>query len=575
MVVVSSVLFLLVGVVFMFVGKFQTWKYVILLTLLVTVSSVARPALAAAPVKNVIVLIMDGCSDEQLTLARWFIGKPLALDAMRTGAVKTFIADSVIADSAPAASAYATGIRTGGKVISLGPKAKTMSGVSSPDPDLILRPCATVLEGARLLGKSTGIVATSRFSHATPAAYIAHVPNREMEQDIAEQAVYQNLDVLFGGGRTYLLPGNANGARQDQEDLIKVLRNRSYLLVATVDGLKRLDKPKVFGLFASNHLEPEIDRLDTAPEQPSLAEMTQKAIELLATNKDGFFLMVEGSQIDWACHANDPAHLLGDLLMFDQAVKVALDFAKKDGNTLVLALPDHNTGGMSIGNRRSDNYYEQLQVEALVAPLKKMQISAPALWRRMGEEKTPEKVKDSVAKYWGLDLSLEDAQQILEIAKQHGKEGHYALGKVICSKYTDIGWTTHGHTGGDVPLFAYGPDRPVGLLDAPEIGQVCAQALGIDLAKLNFRLFVEARQHFPSEAVQLDRTDPNNLLIRISYQGREGVLPVNKNVLTMNGQEIPLEGIVVYIPETDKIYLPLQAIQLIQAESKPLPAIHK
>ena len=557
-------------------GKSLLKKYFVLLVLLAAGFFSSGQANAAnAPVKNLIVLIMDGCGDEQLTLARWYKGRPLALDGCRTGAVKSFIADSVIADSAPAASAYATGVRTSGKIISLGPRSKTIPGVPAPSPDLVLKPCATVLEGARLLGKSTGLVVTCRLSHATPAAYVAHVPNREMEQDITEQAVYQNLDVVFGGGRKFLLPGNAGGARQDQEDLTAVLRKRGYLLVDNVASLAKLEKPKVFGLFAANHLEPEIDRLDSAPEQPSLADMTQKAIELLAANPAGFFLLVEGSQIDWACHANDPAHLLGDLLMYDQAVQAALDFAKKDGQTLVLALPDHNTGGLTIGNRRSDSYYARLQPEALITPLKKMQLSAPALWRRLGENKTPETIQEAVTKYWGLALSLEDAQQILEISQKHGKEGHYALGEAICPKYTDIGWTTHGHTGGDLPLFASGPDRPIGLLDAPDIGRVCAQALGLDLDKLSARLFVDARQAFPEAAVQLDRTNPYNHTVRFTHQGRQAILPVNKNILNLDGQQLLLEGIVVYIPDTDKIYLPRQAIQLIQGDGKPLPVIDK
>jgi alkaline phosphatase len=559
----------------MIIGKFKSRRFLLLLVLLAAVFFSFEPAPAAAPVKNLIVLIMDGCGNEQLTLARWYKGGPLALDAIRTGAVKSFIADSAIADSAPAASAYATGVRTSGKIISLAPKPKTIPNVPAPCADLALKPCATVLEGARLLGKATGIVVTCRISHATPAAYMAHVPNRNMEQDITAQAVYQNLDVVFGGGRKFLLPCNTGGARQDQEDLTAVLRKRNYLLVDNVAGLKNLEKPKVFGLFAANHLEAEIDRRDFAPEQPSLVEMTQKAIDLLAANKAGFFLMVEGSQIDWACHANDPAHLLSDLLMYDQAVQVALDFAKKDGQTLVLALPDHNSGGMSIGNRHSDNYYAQLQPEALIAPLKKMQLSAAALWRRLGDNKTPEKIKEAVKKYWGVDLSQEDAQQILEISKPYGKEGHYALGEVICPKYTDIGWTTHGHTGGDIPLFAYGPDRPIGLLDAPDIGRVSAQALGLDLDKLNARLFVDARQAFPGEAVRLDRTDLNNQTINIAHLDRRAVLPVNKNILHLGDQQILLEGIVVHIPDTDKIYLPLQAIQLIKSESNSLPAISK
>ena len=134
----------------------------------------ARPP--PAPVKNLIVLIMDGCGDEQLTLARWYKGGPLALDGIRTGAVKSFIADSVIADSAPAASAYATGVRTGGKIISLGPKSKTIPGVPAPSPDLVLKPCATVLEGARLLGKSTGLVVTCRISSRHPGRLCGPCP---------------------------------------------------------------------------------------------------------------------------------------------------------------------------------------------------------------------------------------------------------------------------------------------------------------------------------------------------------------------------------------------------------------
>jgi alkaline phosphatase len=558
----------------MVLGKCQVKKYLFLFVLLAACLLNWGWA-AAAPAKNLIVLIMDGCGDEQLTLARWYKGGPLALDDIRAGAVKSFIADSVIADSAPAASAYATGIRTGGRIISLWPKSTTIPGVAAPKADQVLKPCATVLEGARLLGKATGIVVTCRFSHATPAAYFAHVPNRDLEEDISAQAVHQNLDVVFGGGRNYLLPEKLGGARQDQRDLTAVLRARQYQLVHNTADLNKIFQSKVFGLFAASHLEAEIDRLDAAPEQPSLAEMTQKAIELLSGHPTGFFLMVEGSQIDWACHANDPAHLLSDLLMYDRAVQVALDFAKKDGQTLVLALPDHNTGGMSIGNQRSDKYYARLQPDALIAPLKRMQISAAALWRRLGNDKTPETVQAAVQKYWGLALSLEDAGRILELAPQYGKAAHYALGKVICPNYTDIGWTTHGHTGGDIPLFAFGPHRPVGLLDAPDIGHVCARSLGLDLEKLTDRLFVDARQFFPGDAIQLDRSNPYLPNVRITYQERRADLPVNTNILNLDGRQILLEGIVVHITDTDKIYLPLQAVQLIKGEVKTLPAITK
>jgi len=544
------------------------------LALLWAILILSGPLLAAdPPVKNVIVLIMDGCSDEQLTLARWYKGEPLALDAIRTGAVKTHTREAVIADSAPAASAYATGVRTGGTVISLTPQRETSPGAAPGTGDMGLEPRATVLEGARLLGKATGIVVTSRLGHATPAAYMAHAPARDRESDITEQAVYQNIDVVFGGGRRFLLPANAGGARRDQEDLTAVLRARSSSLIDKADELQNLKKPKVFGLFAPSHLEPEIDRPQFAPEQPSLAAMTRKAIELLSQNPKGFFLMVEGSQIDWAGHANDPAHLLRDLLIFDQAVQIALDFAAKNGQTLVLALPDHNTGGMSIGNRRSDNNYTDIRTEDLIAPLKKMQLSAPGLWRQVGEDKTPEKIKEVVLQYWGIALTQEDAQEILKKAKLHGKEAHYALGEVICPKYTHLGWTTHGHTGGDVPLFAFGPGRPIGLLDAPDIGWITAAALGLDLDKLTRRLFVDARQAFPGQAVRLDRSNPDNPVLTITHQGRQATLPVNKNNLQQGGETTELEGVVIYISDTDRVFMPLQAVHLIRGEGKSLPDI--
>ncbi len=532
-------------------------------------------SIQAAPVKNLIVLIMDGCGDEQLTLARWFKGAPLAMDDIRTGAVKTHTSDGVIADSAPAATAYATGLRTGTPIIGLAPPVKNIPGLPPAAPELALKPQGTILEGARLLGKATGIVVTCRISHATPAAYFAHVEKRSQEEEITEQGVYQGLDVVLGGGRGYLLPAKMGGSRQDQEDLEAVLRSQRYQLITTRSELTGVTAPRVFGLFNPSHLAPEIDRPELAPEQPSLAEMTQKAISLLSTNKNGFFLLVEGSQIDWACHANDPAHLLSDLLMFDQAVQIALDFAKKDGQTLVLALPDHNTGGLSIGNRRSDDNYDKLTPEVLLAPLKKMRRSAPALWKSLEGDITPERIQEAVRRDWGLDLSLAHAQAIAELSKKYGKEGHYALGEVICPHYTHLGWTTHGHTGGDVPLFAYGPMRPVGLLEAQDIGRLSARALGFDLEHLTLRLFVEATRAFPTDAVQLDRTDPHNPLLRIQYQGRQALLPINKNLLSLNGQEHHLEGVVVHVATTGKTFLPLEAVHLIKGDTKPLPTIVK
>ncbi len=525
------------------------------------------------PVKNLIVLIPDGCSAEQYTLARWFKGEPLALDQILVGGVKTYIADSVVADSAPASTAFATGYRTSNKFISVGPKNPTLPGVPAPDPSLSYKPLATVIEGAKLMGKATGIVVTCRVTHATPAAYYAHVPSRTMDNDIMEQGVYQNLDVVLGGGKRHLLSPQNGGKRTDNENLLDVLQKRGYAFAANAQELERVKSGQVYGIFAYNHMEPEIDRTEYAPQQPTLEEMTRKALELLSLDPEGFVLLVEGSQVDWACHANDPAHLLSDLLMFDRGVQVAVDFAKKDGNTLVLAFSDHNCGGMSIGNMATNGNYSQMKVEALLEPLKRMRLSAPGLWREMGPDTSPVKVQEVVEKFWGIKLTDEEAGQILALAQKYGNNPYNAFGEIICPKHTVIGWSTHGHTGGDVPLFAFGPQRPAGLLDGPDIGKTCAQALGLNLDRLNARLFQEATGALAGGQVDIDKSDPENPVIKISFQGKQAELPVNKNILKLDGNQINLEGVVVYAPNTGKAYLPLEAVNLIKGSPGNLPAI--
>jgi alkaline phosphatase len=388
-----------------------------------------------------------------------------------------------------------------------------------------------------------------------------------------EQAAYQYLDVVFGGGKEHLLSKEEGGKRADGENLLTVLRDRGYQIVETRDEIMRLKAGRAFGLFAMGHMEPEIDRVELAPQQPTLEEMTRKAIELLARNPCGFFLMVEASQVDWACHANDPAHLLSDLIMYDRAVAAALEFARRDGKTLVLALSDHNTGGMSIGNYATGNTYSHMKLDLLLEPLKRMKLSARAMWEKLGNDRTPERVQTVVKDYWSLDITSDEARRILAIAARDRDGPEKGFGEVLCAAYTAIGWTTHGHTGGDVPLHAFGPGRPSGLLDGPDIGRICARALGLDLDKLNSRLFVEAGKPFKAGRVFLDRTDDRNPVVRVEFKGKTAALPVNKNLVRMGKVASELEGVVVYAPDTDKVYLPLQAAYIIKGTTKGLPHI--
>jgi len=285
--------------------------------------------------------------------------------------------------------------------------------------------------------------------------------------------------------------------------------------------------------------------------------------------------MVEASQVDWACHTNDPAHLISDLMMYEEAVKTAVDFAQQDGSTLVLAFSDHNTGGFSVGNMATSGTYSQMTPDALLRPLRNMTASTPVMWKHVGDERTPEKVKAVVKTDWGLDITDEDANRILQLAQRYKNAPQNAFGEVICARYTNFGWTSHGHVGGDVPLFAYGLGKPAGLLDGPDIGRVTADALGLDLDRLNRRLFAEAEAAIEGAVIAIDKSDAENPVLKIEYQGKAALLPVNKNLLTLGERSIELEGVVVYAPNTNKSYLPLQAVNIIKGTVDSLPSVAK
>lgn len=534
----------------------------------------ATPTTTPPQTKNVILMIADGAGIEAYTLARWLKGEALAVDSMEVALVKTHSTDSVITDSAPAASAYATGVRTSGAFLSVGPHPKVLSTLPPVPEDLPYRPLATVLEGAKLLGKATGIVVTCRVTHATPAALMAHTPHRDDEQNIMLQIVHQQVDVVLGGGRDFILPTSAGGKRTDGRDLTPILKTRGYQMPQTRQQLAGISTGKVFGLFAMGHLAAEIDRPESAPDEPSLEEMTRKAIDLLKQDPEGFFLMVEGSQIDWACHANDPAHLAHEILMFDRAVGVAHEFARQDGQTLLVVVSDHATGGLSIGNTGPLSK-GSLTVEALVEPIRRMKCSAPVLWKKLGSNPTPERVQEVLRENWGLEIPLQEAADLLAEAKRNPKNPQNAF-TLISTRYTALGWTTHNHTGGDVPLFTLGPGKPKGVLASPQVGQCIAEALGMDFQKLNGRLFVEPSKALPEVKIQLlpeGASTPQ--IVRLQYGQSRVDLPVQENLLKQEDRSVELEGLCIYARQTKRVYVPWQALQILTGNREPLPAIRK
>jgi alkaline phosphatase len=195
----------------------------------------------------------------------------------------------------------------------------------------------SILEYAGDYGKSTGLVSTSAITHATPASFIAHQPDRELYEDIALDFLKNNIDVFIGGGRKYF------NNRKNGKNLCDSLRKKGYTVSFSIDEISHINEGKLAGLTAPEHnLKYSEGRKDWLP------IATQTAISILNHNKKGFFLMVEGSMIDFACHDHDAQFMINEVLDFDRAVGKALDFAAKDGNTLVIVTADHETGGISL-----------------------------------------------------------------------------------------------------------------------------------------------------------------------------------------------------------------------------------
>lgn len=526
---------------------------------------------AAVPVRNVIFMLADGTGTEAWAIARWVKGRPLHADAILAGAVRTYGADSIITDSAPGATAYATGFKGSDKGLSVGAWNVTIDaarGRTAPP----YQPAATVLEGARLGGRAVGLVATSNVQHATPAAFSSHWTDRNAYGEIAEQQVYQGLDVVLSGGLQYLLPAaTPGGKREDGENLVDVLGARGYALVTTREAMAGIHSGKVWGAFAADAMAYDVDRAALAPTEPSLAEMTGKAIELLSGSergrRAGFFLFVEGSKVDWGAHANDPAAVVSDLLAFDEAVGTALDFARRDGDTLVLVVSDHGTGGIALdaGGRG----YSQADDDGLVETLRKARRTAEGLEETLQGDDSEAGLRRALADGWGLsDPTAEELRSLEHAGKRAG--GLRGAAGALLSRRAGIGWTTTGHTGGDVFLFAYGPGHPVGLLENTELGRAMAAAMGFDLGEVGRRLFVDAEEALRPAGftVSVDTTDPANPVLVARRGAVRAELPLSKSLLRLGDRTVELEGVVVRAERLGKVFVPRQAVDLLVAAGR-------
>lgn len=513
-----------------------------------------RKAEAAAPrtLPNVIVLIPDGMSVTGTTLARLYKGSPLALDPLASGLMSTWNGDGTIADSAPAGSAISSGWKSQtGNIASTG-KVYALPGARVPAPGEELRPVATLLEAARLSGRATGIISTSEFMHATPSDFSAHDPSRTSYDNLTEQIVYNKLDVILGGGIKYLKPES----RKDKEDMAAILKSRGYTIVGNTAELEGFSGKKLVGVFGKTDAHTALSYdLDRDPvREPSLAQMTSKAIEILSRQPKGFFLMVEGSKVDWAAHANDPVGIVSDVLAFDRAVERALDFARKHGNTLVVAVTDHGNSGISIGDRSTSKTYDKTPWTSFIEPLKKAKVTGEGFEALLPAKRLEGSVESlgaevrTLAKEWLGVEDLSDAE-IDSLLKAPAGQVNYAVGPII-AKRAKIGFTTNGHTGEDVVLYNYDPRGHLlgGLVDNTQVASFMARTLGVDLDATTARLFQDGVAAFGAKGAQIevDNSDAENPVLVVKKGAQTLRIPRNKSVVWLNEKEINSDGVTVF-----------------------------
>ncbi|TCS40403.1 alkaline phosphatase [Reinekea marinisedimentorum] len=448
-------------------------------------SSIALSAIAQADApKYVFYMIGDGLSSAQRQVAEYYAqgqqNNPdyhLAINTLPvTGIITTQSSNSLVTDSAAAGTALATGMKTDNGVISLTPDGKELS---------------TLLEGAEKQGKATGLITTTRLTHATPAVFATKNSNRNAENEIAVDYLDSGVDFLAGGGYRNFINGEGS-KRTDDRNLVDEFANNGYQTFIGADATgsflshKAKNGEQVLALFSQSHLPYAIDRIEG--ETPSLAQMTEKGIELLAKDKDGFFLMVEGGRIDHAAHANDVAGVIGDTIAFDNAVKAAIEFYHQHPkDTLIVVVGDHETGGMGLGLGKQ--YFMNLDrvanfKESIEDKLQKVyQGDRAAFFAHIAET------------YALNDLSAEEKasiEQAMDFADAGQKDEAHIWGGYdpvamsvahITSKRAGVYWTSYAHTATQLPVSAMGVGAESfgGFADNTEVAMKMAKAMDVKI----------------------------------------------------------------------------------------------
>ena len=520
------------------------------------------------PTKNVIVMIPDGTSLSVVSASRWVKayrneGNHLNIDPYLSGTVTTFSSNAPIGDSAPTISTYMTGVPQQAGNVSMYPVADPANDIVKLNPDSAYQPLATILEAMKMeQKKAAGLVVTCEFPHATPADCASHYYSRSKYPVLAPQMAANNLNVMFGGGNDFIT-----------DEMKAFLKSTgTSLFQDDKKGMMNFTGDKVWALFDKQAMPYDLDRNPDL--MPSIAEMTTKALEILNKNPNGFFLMVEGSKVDWAAHANDPAGMIGEFLAFDKAVGAAIEFAKKDGSTTIVVLPDHGNSGFSIGRNGLKKSYTSLTKDDLFGTVSKIKRTAEGLEKILLNTK-PENIKEVFMQYTGIEIT-NDELKTLAGSKNYKAEDYTQVSNsnnmthnitVMLNERMPFGFTTGGHTGEEVFLAVYHPQGDVlkGNVRNTDVHQYLYKVAGLEkpMNQLTSEIFAKHTDVFNGLKYSIVQgKDFPKLVVKNKRKTLE--IPAYSSVASLNGIPFSLGSVVVYVDKNNTFYLPKNLLEKVK-----------
>lgn len=428
-------------------------KKIILITCLALLTSACSNESTSTAPKNIIMVVADGTGPSYTTAYRYYNDDPTTdeieetvFDRHLVGMASTYPAreSGYITDSAAAATALAAGV-------------KSYNGAIGVDVDK--KPVQTVLEYAKLTGKKTGVVVTSQINHATPASYLAHNESRKNYDAIANSYIDDGIkaDVYLGGGWQYFI--------RDDRNIVEEFKQAGFHYVDNYDQLADVPEQPLFGLFDKVGLPWALD--DTKHNR--LSVMTEAATELLENDK-GFFMLVEASQVDWAGHSNDIAAAMGEMTDLAITMEYLEQYVEDHPDTLVVMTADHSTGGLTVAANGKYEWNPEY--------LRTMTQSPSAITKKLLDSEINKALVEELLHFPITDEELVFLQQA-KVKKSSDKK-IYKVVKAIIDQRTNTGWTTGGHTGHDVQVFAMGAGSEMfrGKIDNTDIAKKIFTFLG-------------------------------------------------------------------------------------------------